>query len=167
MIAGHITLTYALHQGLEDKIPAVKKLGLPALLTGALLPDILDKPFSYAFDIPGRGVAHSIFVLAVLFYVLFRVLPRHRHIVTALLAGTALHLAEDAPFLQILFWPMLGEWKFLNHFGFVESLRIYYLEFHNPVMLLMEALSYPFFLYYLFRPKENLEPALADEAPAA
>lgn len=163
-----MTVTYSLHQGLRNKHPAVKRMSLPVLLAGAFLPDILDKPFSYAFNSPGRGISHSVFLVALVFYMLFRLLPKHRDTLIALLTGVALHLAEDMPYLHILLWPILGGWQFSHHYGFMESMRLYYLEFSMPGLLLAEVASYPFFLYYLFfRPKTVLEPELADGPPSA
>ncbi|MBI5177631.1 MAG: hypothetical protein HZA04_00045 [Nitrospinae bacterium] len=164
MIAGHLTVTYALHQGLKTRVPAVRTLDVRLLLAGAFLPDILDKPLALLAGIPGRGLGHSVFVLTLIFYVLFRTMPAAKSILTALCVGAVLHLIEDAPYLHIFLWPFLGGWIHYHDFSLWEGIQRYYTGKLAPAILAAELLSYPFFLYYLLRPKPA--PALADETPA-
>lgn len=149
MYAGHLTVTYAARGALKDKLPVLRPLY--PLLLGALLPDLIDKPFWQLLDGPPRGLAHSVIVLAFGFYVLYRLLPRHRAILTTVAVGAAFHLVEDWPFLQVLTWPLLGEWEYLRLPGVGENMLAFYRGIPHPYMLAVEIASWPFCVYYWMR----------------
>ncbi len=153
MILGHLTATYALRDTFKDKVPALSPLG--PLLLGALLPDLIDKPAGILFDTSGRGVAHSVMVMGVVFYFLYRLLPLHRPVILALAIGVFFHIAEDLPDMVVIFWPLLGPWPYLERQGLINTIYTYYFEFRRPVEFIMELTSYPFCAYFLLRKRNS------------
>ncbi len=86
------------------------------------------------------------------------------------MVGSVMHLIEDLPYPHIFLWPMLGEWQFNHHYGFLESIRRYYsggFDATMTLLLALEVISYPFFFYYLLRTERRAEPAVADASQAA
>ena len=141
MILGHITSTYALHTMAGKNIR--RMVALPALLLGALAPDIADKlvhlmaPELY----PGRGVFHSAVVLSVLGYTLIRFSGRFRSIGVGFTAGLFLHLLEDWVSLKTFLWPFLGTWDYYEPTGVLVKVTRLYLEMEPFSTWLIEVTS--------------------------
>lgn len=146
MYAGHLTVTYAARGALKAKLPVLRPLY--PLLLGAVLPDIVDKPFWQLLGAPPRGLAHSAAVLALGFYILFRLMPRHRATLAAVAVGAAFHLIEDWPYPHIYAWPLLGGWEYFPLQGIGENTLSYYRAERHPYLLAVEVASWPFCLYY-------------------
>lgn len=146
MYAGHLTVTYAARGALKDKLPVLRPLY--PLLLGAMLPDIVDKSFWQLLDVPPRGVAHSVLVLALGFYILFRLMPRHRVMLAAVAVGAAFHLLEDWPFPNVFLWPLLGGWEYFPLQGIGDNMLSFYRGESHPYMLAVEVASWPFCLFF-------------------
>ena len=149
MIIGHLTTTYALAAPLGRRFPVLRNI--PPLLVGAYLPDLIDKPLNLIFGLPGRGMGHSVILMAVAFYLLIRILPSRRNLLIPLAVGAFLHLALDLASPVVLLWPLLGNWEQYGTFEPTGNLSRYYLHFNYPGQLALEVISYPFCLYALFR----------------
>lgn len=161
MYAGHLTVTYAARGALKGKLPVLRPLY--PLLLGAALPDLMDKPFWQLMETPPRGIAHSAVVLALGFYILIRLAPRHRAILATVAAGAAFHLLEDWPFPQIVAWPLLGGWEYFPLHGIGESMASFYRGEPHPYMLSVEVASWPLCLYYWMKGRM---PSVATSAEA-
>lgn len=151
MILGHLTVTYALRETFKERHAAFKPI-VP-LMIGAYLPDLIDKPLHLYAGFPGRGPAHSIFVLAVLFYTLFRFFPKMRNYFIPLALGVFLHLLQDIPDLKTVLWPFLGKWEHHLNIGIMQTVYLYYFKMAFPVPFMIEIASYPFCVYFLFKQK--------------
>lgn len=159
MYAGHLTVTYAVRGAAMGKAPALRPLY--PLLLGAMLPDLVDKPLCLLAGWPPRGIAHSAVVLAIGFYLLFRLMPRHRILLAAVAAGAAFHLIEDWPYPHIFAWPLLGGWEYFPLQDIGENMLSFYRGEPHPYMLAVEAASWPFCLYYWIKERApfNATPA--------
>jgi len=139
MILGHYVNTYVVHN-------VVRKynieLNLYALLFGAYLPDLIDKPLNIFFQLPGRGIAHSAIIQAFLFMPPIYLLPRHKKIFLSIWSGCILHLIQDSIALSIAFWPLLGDLSDHRRFSITESFYSFYIEMKYPYTLLIEAVSF-------------------------
>ena len=149
MILGHLTVTYVAGKRFEKAYPFLART--PALIFGAFLPDLVDKPLAMVSEIPGRGVFHSAVVLSLLFLALAIAFPRWRETVLAVGAGAFLHILEDMPGPVIVFWPLLGAWPHVELTGLVEKLIDYYIRLKHPYPFAVEAASYPFFIWLLMK----------------
>jgi len=116
---GHLGLGYLLavpllaRFGLEDDYVA-----LAALAVGTQLPDLVDKPLAWTFDVMpyGRAAMHSLLVLGVASVLVSAVL-RSVRVGVPLLAGWATHLVGDVVYpladgavgdVTFLAWPLLA-----------------------------------------------------------
>lgn len=150
---GHLTVTYALREPLKKRFPSFAPLG--PLLFGAILPDLLDKLTRMLLGTPGRGMAHSAVVLALLFYVIYLAFPTWRKTLYAVAAGAFLHLLEDFAQPAILLWPLLDSWPLSFHYTLFEKIYSYYFLFVWPFQLGIELISYPF-CFYILAVRKNL-----------
>jgi membrane-bound metal-dependent hydrolase YbcI (DUF457 family) len=107
VILGHLTVTAAGHHLLRRRWPALP-VPLGALLVGAYLPDLLDKPMALLTGLSGRGYGHSILVQVVLFAVAGTLFRRQLRLVATLALGCLIHLLQDWVTLEVLLAPMLG-----------------------------------------------------------
>jgi membrane-bound metal-dependent hydrolase YbcI (DUF457 family) len=108
VILGHLTVTAAGHHITRRFWPALP-VSLGALVLGAYLPDLVDKPIAFMTGLGGRGYAHSLVVQAFVFgSALAFVERRHAPLVATLAAGSVLHLLEDGPPPGVLLAPLLG-----------------------------------------------------------
>jgi hypothetical protein len=107
VIFGHLTVTAAGHHALKRFWPALP-VALPALLLGAYLPDLVDKPVAFATGLHGRGYAHSVLVQAAVFVPALALIRRYRSIVATLALGSVIHLLEDWPKPEVLLAPFWG-----------------------------------------------------------
>ena len=164
MIIGHLTTTYALATPLGKRFPALRNI--PALLLGAYLPDLIDKPIYLLTGIPGRGLGHSAIMLAIVFYLLIKTLPSLRGFLIPLAAGAALHLAQDFASPNVLLWPLMGGWENPVSMSLLEVIERYYLQFERPGQLTIEIISYPFCVYALIR-RLSTEPIEGEAAEAS
>jgi len=96
-----------------------------ALVVGALLPDLVDKPLSFVFtSLPSRSVTHSIFIAAIVVSAVLYATRRmdSSDIGTAYVLGYASHLVTDLidPLfipeepIAFLMWPILTDY---HHIG--------------------------------------------------
>jgi hypothetical protein len=151
MILGHLTVTYVAGKQLEKAYPFLART--PALIFGAFLPDLIDKPLAFLFGTPGRGPFHSALVLSLLFLALATLFPRRGRVILTVGAGAFLHLLEDIADPAVVFWPLLGAWPHVPATGFFQKLSDYYLHRKFPYQLAIEAVSYPFFVWLLMKRK--------------
>jgi hypothetical protein len=116
---GHLGLGYLL------ALPLLARLGLDddyvalaALAVGTQLPDLVDKPLAWTFDVMpyGRAAAHSLFVLGAV-AVLLAFVSRSVRVGVPLLAGWTTHLVGDVVYplaegafgeVTFLAWPLLA-----------------------------------------------------------
>ena len=112
------------------------------LLFGAYLPDLIDKPLNILFQLPGRGIAHSVIIQALLFISLIYLLPKHKKIFISVWFGSILHLIQDTIALTIAFWPIVGSLSDYRRFSFAESFYTYYILVRYPYTLLAEVISF-------------------------
>ncbi len=161
MYAGHLTVTYAARGALKKQLPVLRPLY--PLLLGALLPDVVDKPLAILFDYPGRCLAHSAVILALGFFILFRLMPRHRETLATVAVGAAFHLAEDWAQLNVLAWPLLGTWEYFPLQGIGENMLSFYRGEPHPYMFAVEVASWPLCLYYWLKARV---PSIAAPAEA-
>jgi hypothetical protein len=125
VILGHLTVTAAVHREARRVWPSLP-LGAGALLFGAYLPDLLDKPIELVSGLSGRGYGHSIVVQGVVLGLALMCLRRHRAVVGTIALGAAIHLVEDWVEARVLLAPLLGAVPFRPPRDFLESLRRYY-----------------------------------------
>ncbi len=162
MIAGHFTVTFAVRGALKDKLPVLRPLY--PLLLGAVLPDMVDKPVWQLLGGPPRGIAHSVAALALGFYILFRLIPRHRTMLATAAVGAAFHLIEDWPYPYIFAWPLLGGWEFFPLKDIGDTISVFYKGETHPYLLAVEVASWPLCIYYWM--KSRLPSiAVPDELP--
>lgn len=139
MILGHYVNTYIVHN-------AVRKynieLRLYPFLFGAYLPDLIDKPLNIFFQLPGRCIAHSAIIQALLFIPLIYFLPRYKKSLFSLWSGCILHLIQDSIALSIAFWPIVGDLSYHRRFSIADSFYSFYIEMKYPYTLLIEAVSF-------------------------
>lgn len=115
---------------------------LPALLVGAYLPDMVDKPLSLFLNLPFHGIGHSFLVLLLLFTPLILFLKNYRGIVVALGLGCLLHLLGDLEETDSIFWPFAGDIGLAGErFSLSKALHEYYVQQDVPSALLIEVLS--------------------------
>lgn len=128
----HAAVAYLLYR----VVPIVSSKNQPtkpaviALTTGALLPDIVDKPLSFVFSsLPSRSLAHSLFtavlMIATVIYVLHRV--NRTAMGVAYVLGYLSHLGADLvdslfipqETVVFLLWPLVTDY---HHIGAVGEL---------------------------------------------
>ncbi|MDH5543871.1 MAG: metal-dependent hydrolase [Nitrospinota bacterium] len=163
MIFGHISVTYAAGKIIEKRAPFISFTGL--LLFGAVLPDLLDKPLSMFFPLPGRGLAHSAVMQFFFFLIVSALFRSRREKLSAVFAGAMLHLIEDFVPLSVLLWPFLGPFPEVIHISFTEKIMNYYFHMLAPYSLAVEALSYPVAIYFLsgrMNTSIRTEPAISE-----
>jgi membrane-bound metal-dependent hydrolase YbcI (DUF457 family) len=126
MILGHLTVTAAGYRFVRKWIWPQPPISLGALLLGAYLPDLLDKPIALATGLSGRGYGHSIVVQAAVFGLLAVLLRRHRVLVAALALGSAIHLLEDWVPLTVLLAPLLGPVPEMPMMPLLQKIVVFY-----------------------------------------
>jgi len=78
------------------------------LLVSSFMPDLIDKPLQMLFELPGRGVGHSLIVFFAVGLILVATSTRLSLPRSVLLAGLCMwfaHLAGDFLEWHILLWP--------------------------------------------------------------
>ncbi len=163
MVLGHLTVTCAVQGPLKKRFPGLGFEHLGALVLGAFLPDLIDKPLHLLFWAPTRGFGHSAVLIALVFYILVRLFPAYRTILFALTAGMALHLIEDMAPLHVVLWPFLDTWQAEEKRDFVLFTYRYYFNLEAPLPFFLEVASYPFFLRMLLKRKALSKPLLDSE----
>lgn len=139
MILGHLTCTYLVYRALEKK---GIRLILPALLIGAYLPDVIDKPLSLLVALQPHGMGHSFLVLLLLFTPLILLLKNYRGIVATVGFGCFLHLLGDSGENNSILWPLAGDIGLKGEgFSFSRAFYNYYIQHTFPGTLLIEVLS--------------------------
>jgi len=131
---GHLGLGYLL------ALPVLARLdldddyvALAALAVGTQLPDLVDKPLAWTFDVMpyGRAAAHSVLVLGVVAVVLGFV-SRSVRVGVPLLAGWATHLVGDVVYplgegalgeVTFLAWPLLALPEPAGDYGILAYFR--------------------------------------------
>jgi tRNA (adenine37-N6)-methyltransferase len=112
------------------------------LLLASLMPDLLDKPASIFFGLPGRGMGHSLVLLVVVAafaYVLPAGLKRNTDFVLPGVVMWLSHLAGDLVKPEILFWPFLGAPEPTPPFHFWEKIHQFYVIRLHPEQFWLEA----------------------------
>jgi hypothetical protein len=139
MVLGHIANTYVV-QNVAKRYNL--EFNLYFLLFGAYLPDLIDKPLNILFQLPGRGIAHSVIIQALLFSPLIYSLPKYRKTFLSVWFGCILHLIQDTIALSIAFWPVVGSLSDYRRFSFGESFYTYYILVKYPYTLFAEVISF-------------------------
>ena len=139
MILGHYANTYVV-QNLAKRYNI--EFSLYFLLFGAYLPDLIDKPLNILFQLPGRGIAHSVIIQVLLFLPLLYSFPKYRKIFFSIWFGCILHLVQDTIALSIAFWPIVGSLSDYRRFSFAESFYTYYILVKYPYTLFAEVISF-------------------------
>jgi hypothetical protein len=141
LVLGHLTVTAAVHREVRRVWPSLP-VALGALLLGAYLPDILDKPIGMITGLSGRGYGHSLVVQVPVFAAAFLLLPRHRATVRTLALGAVIHLIEDRVELRVLLAPLLGPIPFVPPTSLFGNVLRYYTTSSVLVWLEAAALAY-------------------------
>lgn len=141
MVFGHLTVTAALHRETRRQWPSFP-VALGALLFGAYLPDMVDKPISMLTGLSGHAYGHSLAMQALLFGLLLLVLQSHRGWLAAVAAGAALHLAEDAVTLKELWAPFTGPIPDSSPYDLLGNFAHFYSTFSPLLCLELMALLY-------------------------
>jgi len=157
MILGHLTVTYVAGKRFEKVYPFLART--PALIFGAYLPDLIDKPLAMVTEMPGRGIFHSAVVISLLLFALLAAFPERRGTLMAIGAGAFFHILEDMSAPVFTFWPLLGGWPPIQYTGLTEKLLDYYIYFKLPYQFTIEAVSYPIFIWLLLKRKVSLKSA--------
>jgi hypothetical protein len=125
MVLGHLTVTSAGRRLAQQRFPRLF-VPLGPLLLGAYLPDLVDKPVSILFAVPGRAFGHSLIAEGVVFGFAALALPTWRRVLGPVALGVALHLIEDWVPAVVLFSPFLGPIPPAPRWNFVESFVYFY-----------------------------------------
>ena len=130
---GHLGLGYLVALPLLKRVDLDDDyVALAALAVGTQLPDLVDKPLAWTFDVMpyGRAAAHSLLVLGAV-AVALGLVSRAVHVSVPLLAGWATHLVGDVVYpladgafgdVTFLAWPLLalpepaGDYGILTYF---------------------------------------------------
>ena len=139
MILGHYANTYVVHN-FAKKYNI--EFSLYFLLFGAYLPDLIDKPLNILFQLPGRGIAHSVIIQVLLFLPLLYSFPKYRKAFFSIWFGCIFHLVQDAIALSIAFWPIVGSLSDYRRFSISESFYTYYILVKYPYTLFAEVISF-------------------------
>jgi hypothetical protein len=121
---------------LWNLVAARRRLNVWLGLFGGILPDLIDKPLSFAPGVDsGRSIAHSLLFLLVV----AGAACRYRALVPVAI-GISTHLVLDDPsvYLQTLFWPLFGP-----QFTYGDNLSAQALEHHllKPRTLVAEIIG--------------------------
>jgi hypothetical protein len=111
------------------------------LLAASYGPDLVDKTLNLACGASGRGVGHSLLMLALLTAAGWLYCQRFRINKKLLYIGLILwssHLITDLLELKIFLWPFLGPLPFYPNYTFMERLRNFYVLHTHPVQLYLE-----------------------------
>jgi hypothetical protein len=118
------------------EIPRLKRLNYNriALIIGALLPDIIDKPFLFLGLGSGRFFSHSLIFIACAFLILFVFTRGNKRICYPFLIGMIFHIILDLPFVPLLFPFIFYEYETLEDPLAVFIRRL----FTNPLVITTE-----------------------------
>lgn len=109
---GHVGFTLAVAEAVRGRFAVLRSVPLLVVALGALLPDILDKPFAFGVlhADSGRLLGHTIAFAAALAAGAIILRGRARGILAALAFGAAMHLVLDRVWEtpRLLLWPLLG-----------------------------------------------------------
>jgi len=131
---GHLGLGYLLALPLLVRLDLDGDyVALTALAVGTQLPDLVDKPLAWTFDVLpyGRAAMHSLLVLGAAAVVVLGVL-RSVRVAAPLLAGWATHVVGDVVYplaegsfgeVTFLAWPLLALPKPAGDYGIVSYFR--------------------------------------------
>jgi hypothetical protein len=125
MVLGHLTVTSAGRRLAQQGVPRLF-VPLGPLLLGAYLPDLVDKPLSMLFGIPGRDFGHSLVVEGAVFGLAAIALPSWRRVLGPTALGVAMHLLEDWVPTVVLLSPLLGPIPPSPRWSFMHSLVYFY-----------------------------------------
>jgi hypothetical protein len=96
------------HIGLSIFLGSFLSLSLFAVLTGALIPDVIDKTLLlFGLINTGRFIGHTLF-LGILISLVFYIIFRRKLVSISLLLGYMLHLLEDATHFVPWFYPFIN-----------------------------------------------------------
>ncbi len=138
MILGHLAIA-----GLA-KLTYFRQENLAMMIFASYGPDILDKPASLLFGLPGRGASHSLLAFTILVIVLGAYWLRINYRPRLFAAATSLwasHLASDFLEWQILLWPFAGSLHLRPKFQVADKLFAYYVKLQYPYQLAVELIS--------------------------
>jgi membrane-bound metal-dependent hydrolase YbcI (DUF457 family) len=125
MLLGHIAVASIAKQTI------FQERGFLFLLGASLMPDLIDKPAQIFFNLPGRGVGHSLIVFVAITCLALMVSPRlklPKGIVTAGLCMWFSHLAGDFLEWHILLWPFYqAPMEIYPRFDLSEKLYQFYI----------------------------------------
>ncbi len=113
------------------------------LLVASLMPDLLDKPASIFFGLPGRGMGHSLVLLAAVAGLAYLLTVGFKRNTNFLLPGIAMwlsHLGGDLVKPEVLFWPFLGRPEPTPPFDFWEKIYQFYVLRLHPEQFWLEVL---------------------------
>jgi hypothetical protein len=166
---GHLAVGYLLYTLLSHVYSNRSPTGIATLAVaiGTQLPDLIDKPLAWSFDIlaAGRSFAHSLLITTVVIVFVFIIAARRDRTTIALAFGTGYlsHLAADAVYplirgeygeLAYLGWPITqlsprgGELGFVGQF---VTIRV------TPFFTLQLALIAIAFIIWLFDDAPGLD----------
>ena len=101
------------------------------LTLASLGPDLVDKSANMLFEMPGRGMSHSLIFFAGVIFICGLIWRWFKLNPEALTAGVLMwgsHLVGDFVQLQVLFWPFLGPLEPGTKFQVAEKVRLFYID---------------------------------------
>ncbi|MFW9882480.1 MAG: metal-dependent hydrolase [Candidatus Thorarchaeota archaeon] len=134
-----------------SEIPLIKKLEFNrlALIIGALLPDIIDKPILLLGLGSGRLLSHNIFFILIAFLILFLFTKRNLKISIPFLVGLTIHLILDLPEVP-LFYPLIS----YNFLILEEPLLVWFSKlFNDPVVIMTELIGIAILIFIVINNK--------------
>ena len=141
LLFGHIGVTLGVFIGLGILDPQLKNIIDPKyLVIGALLPDLIDKPFGMVIFssilASGRIIGHTLLLSISILLIGLYLYDKRRDIrILSLALGSFFHLMEDQIWRdpRTLFWPLLG-WSFpkdsIDRTGLEYLLALFNESFH-------------------------------------
>jgi membrane-bound metal-dependent hydrolase YbcI (DUF457 family) len=134
------------------EIPRVKSFlnfNRLALIIGALLPDLIDKPILLLSLGSGRGFSHSLLFVVILYLSVFLIMKRKTIIANSLAIGVLFHLLLDLPGVP-LFAPFIQ-----YNFEIIEDPIRYWINklFTDPLIQSTEIFGLSSLLFILFQNK--------------
>ena len=119
MTVGHLSIA-----GIA-KLTWFEKENLLFLSVASYVPDLIDKPLNMLFELPGRGLSHSLIFFSAVIAITWFLRTWLNFSSRTLVAGIwmwGIHLVADFQEPQVLFWPFGGHWGPGSAFDIVQRL---------------------------------------------
>ena len=131
------------------EIPKIKEkvnFNRLALIIGALLPDLIDKPILLLSLGSGRGFSHSLLFFGIVYIIMILIFKKKKFIANSLAIGILFHLVLDLPDVP-LFAPFI-----YYDYEIIEDPILYWINklMGDPVVQITEIFGFVGLLFILF-----------------